>query len=125
MRRSIVIDRSQNLHDWRINLSAIEVSVEFHLKGRTLLFASSLYPGNFYIIRTFLSLSLSLSILFFLLLLSIFFFFYRYSSSFRSRFRIDRITLRSSLCNCIYRETLFLPRDYFSRNLDIFVSFFF
>lgn len=54
-----MIDRSQNLHDWRINLSAIEVSVEFHLKGRTLLFASSLYPGNFYIIRTFLSLSLS------------------------------------------------------------------
>lgn len=68
-----MIDRSQNLHDWRINLSAIEVSVEFHLKGRTLLFASSLYPGNFYIIRTFLSLSLS--ILFFLLLLSIFFIF--------------------------------------------------
>lgn len=113
-----MIDRSQNLHDWRINLSAIEVSVEFHLKGRTLLFASSLYPGNFYIIRTFLSLSRIFPF-------SFSFFFYRYSSSFRSRFRIDRITLRSSPCNCIYRETLFLPRDYFSRNLDTFVSFFF
>lgn len=58
LRRSIVIGRSQNLHDCRINLSAIgvTVSVEFHLKGRTLSCRRCiLYPGNFYIIRTFLS----------------------------------------------------------------------
>lgn len=112
LRRSIVIGRSQNLHDCRINLSAIgvTVSVEFHLKGRTLLFVSSLYPRNPEISILFVCFCLSFSRTF---PFSFSFFFYRYSLSFRSRFRIDRITLRTFLCNCICRETLFFPRDYF------------
>lgn len=112
LRRSIVIGRSQNLHDCRINLSAIgvTVSVEFHLKGRTLLFVSSLYPRNPEISILFVCFCLSFSRTF---PFSFSFFFYRYSLSFRSRFRIDRITLRTFPCNCICRETLFFPRDYF------------
>lgn len=112
LRRSIVIGRSQNLHDCRINLSAIgvTVSVEFHLKGRTLLFVSSLYPRNPEISILFVCFCLSFSRTF---PFSSSFFFYRYSLSFRSRFRIDRITLRTFPCNCICRETLFFPRDYF------------
>lgn len=112
LRRSIVIGRSQNFHDCRINLSAIgvTVSVEFHLKGRTLLFVSSLYPRNPKISILFVCFCLSFSRTF---PFSFSFFFYRYSLSFRSRFRIDRITLRTFPCNCICRETLFFPRDYF------------
>lgn len=111
LRRSIVIGRSQNLHDCRINLSAIgvTVSVEFHLKGRTLLFVSSLYPRNPEISILFVCFCLSFSRTF---PFSFSFFFYRYSLSFRSRFRIDRM-LRTFPCNCICRETLFFPRDYF------------